>query len=381
SIPFIAIYFSGELDMSMTEIGIFFGAMAIVRSLFQAVGGELSDRMDRRDLLIVSQFARSLAFVVMGLAVAFDWGFWPIALGMTFNSIFGAMFMPAINALVSDILPKVQRLDGYAITRAAGNFGWAAGPAMGGFFAHNSYATLFYISAVITAMSAVVFLLFFKSPTQTTPSRAFSFRDLAEVRKDSYLARHCLLTLALYLVVAQLVAPLSVYTVEMVGITESQLGWLFAINGAMVTVLQLPVTRLLSRWRFTSQLAVGGLLYFIGYGVLGLFTQYSVLALLIVVITVGEITMSPPSMTLTSRLAPDGRMGRYMGIYGFFMASGWSLGPMYGGYFLDHYGNQPELAWLLISSLAVVSSVGYWLFGRSLPDEINLADNVSSDND
>ena len=55
SIPFIAIYFYAELGLSMSEIGIFFGALAIVRSVFQLVGGEISDRMGRHILLIYSQ--------------------------------------------------------------------------------------------------------------------------------------------------------------------------------------------------------------------------------------------------------------------------------------------------------------------------------------
>ena len=55
SIPFIAIYFHSELGLSMSEIGIFFGAMAVVRAVFQAIGGEISDRMERRQLLIHTQ--------------------------------------------------------------------------------------------------------------------------------------------------------------------------------------------------------------------------------------------------------------------------------------------------------------------------------------
>ena len=90
-----------------------------------------------------------------------------------------------------------------------------------------------------------------------------------------------------------------------------------------------------------------------------------------VVVTTGEIVMSPPSLALTSRLAPEGRMGRYMGIFGFFVASGWSFGPLYGGVILDHLGHNPLLSWVVISSLAVVSGLGYLMFTRSLPKQFN----------
>jgi MFS family permease len=81
--------------------------------------------------------------------------------------------------------------------------------------------------------------------------------------------------------------------------------------------------------------------------------------------------MSPPALTLTSRLAPEGRLGRYMGVYSFFTSAGWSLGPLYGGWFLDRFGTQPQLAWLLIASLALVAFTGFLWFGRHLNDMVN----------
>jgi len=60
-----------------------------------------------------------------------------------------------------------------------------------------------------------------------------------------------------------------------------------------------------------------------------------------------------------------------MGIYGFFVAAGWSFGPLYGGAVLDHFGNAPSVAWLVISSLAVIPGVGYLIFQRKLPAALN----------
>jgi len=371
SIPFIAIYFHNVLGMSTTEIGLFFGAMAIVRSVSQAVGGEMSDRIGRSLLLVHTQWVRAISFFFLALVIQYNMGFWWVAGLLTVNSIVGSAFMPAVNAMVADILPPEKRLDGYAISRSAGNLGWAAGPAIGGFLAAHSYAILFHMSAVITLISAGVFWLFLKVPRPSRSQEQFRFSDLMAVRNDRNLARHVVLILCLYLVVAQLVAPFSVYTVEMVGIPESRLGLLFAVNGLMVALLQIPVTRILAPLRFTSQLALGALLYFIGYGALGLLTDYGFFMLIIVVVTTGEMFMSPPSLTLTSRLAPEGRMGRYMGVYGFFVTAGWSLGPLYGGIFLDAFEADPALAWFLISLLALVACAGYLWFGQRLPFKFN----------
>ncbi|MDF1544744.1 MAG: MFS transporter [bacterium] len=371
SIPFIAIYFHSVLDLSMSQIGYFFGSMAVVRAVFQGLGGEISDRIERRQLMINSQLARVVAFSGLALSIAESWGFWPVAGFLFVASASGAVFQPAANAMVSDILPEEKRIDGYAITRAAGNLGWAAGPALGGFLAAESYSMLFLISAIVTVGSSTIFWLWLKSPETVRISDRFRMRDLLAIKDDKLLATHCTLIFILYLVVAQLMAPFSVYAVDMVRISETELGYLYTINGLMVALLQVPTMTLVSKWRLTSLLATGGFIYAIGYGMVGLFPSFSFFIIAMMIITMGEIFMSPPALALTSALAPKGRMGRYMGIFGLFVASGWSFGPLYGGMILEHLSHDLVMAWVAIASLALVSSVGYLLFRRRIPESLD----------
>ncbi|HOD66654.1 MAG TPA: MFS transporter [candidate division Zixibacteria bacterium] len=373
SLPFISIYFYSEFGMSMTEIGVFFGALAFVRSFFQAVGGEASDRIQRRWLLVYSQYARAVSFLAMAASIHFHLGFWATAAALAVNSILGAIFQPAANATVADILPKAQHLDGYAITRSAGNLGWAAGPAIGGFLAGWSYAALFAVSALMALLSGLVFHLLLRVPEATRAVDRFRLRDILTIRDDHHLLRHAALLFLLYLVVAQLTVPFSVYSVEMAGISKVQLGTLYTINGLLVVALQIPVTRLLSRFTLTAQIAMGSFFYAVGYGSVGILVGYHYFALAMVVVTIGEVIMSPPTLTLTSRLAPEGRMGRYMGVHGFVVASGWSFGPLYGGVILDHFPHTWSVAWMMIASLALVSGAGYLWFRRCLPEAVNKA--------
>ena len=360
SMPFISIYFHSEFGFSMTEIGLFFGVMIIVRSVCQVIGGELSDRVPRSWMLVHSQNFRAVSFALIALSIYYDLGFWAVTLSLLISVIFGAVFHPVANAMVSDIVPEEKRLDGYAITRAAGNLGWAIGPAIGGFVATASYSVLFLISAIITLVSAIIFWTMMHLPKSAAPLEKFKLADIIAVRKDPCLARHSLLIFLLYMVVAQLIVPFSVYSVEITSaISKTELGYLFSLNGLMVVALQIPVTRLLSRFSLATQMAQGAFLYAIGYGLIGWLIGFEYFVLSIVIVTIGEMAMSPAALTITSRLAPKGRMGRYMGIYSFFVASGWSLGPLFGGLVLDWFAASTVLAWIVISSLAVVSGCGY----------------------
>jgi len=364
SMPFVSIYFHSAFDMSMTQIGVYFAVMSIVRSLCQIVGGELSDRVSRQSLLWLTQIGRGLAFVLLAATIHFEWGFWAVTAALFTATVLGAVFHPVANAMVSDILPPERRLDGYAITRSAGNLGWAAGPALGGFLAGESFGLLFLISAAITLLSALVFLIFLRAPQAAKPQEIFRLKDVIAVKDDPLLARHSILIFLLHHVVAQLIVPFSVYSVEIVGLAEHELGYLYTLNGLLVVALQLPITRLLRRFSLASQLAAGAFIYAIGYGVMGGISAFSFFAVAIVIVSIGEMAMSPPSLTLTSRLAPPGRMGRYMGVYGFFVASGWSLGPLWGGTIIDAWRGSPITAWLVIASLAVVAGLGYLAYRR-----------------
>lgn len=371
SMPFLSIYFRERLDLTTSEIGLFFAGIAVFRVVSQAIGGELSDRIGRHALIVQSQTFRAVTFVFIGVAIAYTWGFWATAILFAINSIFGSLYGPAINAMVADILPPEKRLDGYAVAHTASNLGWAAGPAIGGMIAHSSYSVLFYFSAAFAFVSAIIFQYGLKVPAVTPTGERFKMSDLLAVKDDKYLAAQAGFTLLLYLVVAQLVVTLSLYTVTMIGISETDLGKLFSLNGILVVVLQIPITRILRRSRLTTQLACGSLLYFFGYSMFGYLIGFHNFMLAIMIVTMGEVMISPPGMTLTSRLAPPGRVGRYMGIRGFCETAGWSLGPVWGGFMLGHFGANPTLAWFVISSLALIAAAGFWLLGRRLPAGID----------
>ena len=80
SIPFISIYFIAELGLTITQVGLFFGMMAVIRALFQAIGGEFSDRFERRQLMVYAQGIRSLAILMIGFSIYFSWGFWAVSI-------------------------------------------------------------------------------------------------------------------------------------------------------------------------------------------------------------------------------------------------------------------------------------------------------------
>ena len=88
-----------------------------------------------------------------------------------------------------------------------------------------------------------------------------------------------------------------------------------------------------------------------------------------VVITLGEIITSPSSMNLVANLSPENERGRYMGIFGLFTSTGWSLGPFVGGILYDAFKMEPFLLWGGVAIFAILSAIGYFALRGILSEQ------------
>ncbi len=370
--PFLAIYFHSELGISMTKIGLFITVSAFVRAVFQAFGGELSDRFGRYYLMVGAQFIRTIVFIFLAYSIYDGWGFYGIGALVVINSVFGALFQPAANATIADIVDKKDRTEAYSIMRVAGNLGWAIGPAVGGFLAAKSYDILFLFAGGMTLISSSIIGFYLRGlRSHERAQESFKLKDILSYKNNELIFKHAALMLILYLVVSQLITPLSLYTVDFMGISKKQLGILFALNGLMVVLLQIPTARMLRPVRLTMQLALGSIVYAVGYFYVGLVSTFVLFAVAIIIITTGENFVSPPALSITANLAPRGRTGRYMGIYGFAVTVGWSIGPVVGGTLLDIAKPDFIYSWGAISVLALMSAIGFGWFTGQIPSAIN----------
>lgn len=378
-IPFLGLYLHGERHVPMTVVGSVFFVGALAGSLGQVVGGELTDRWGRKIVLVGSQLFRSVAFVGLGIAVMIHA---PIAWFFVLTSlsaIAGRAFEPPSGAMIADIAVGPMRAEYYAVLRIGGNLGWAVGPAIGGFLAALSYPTLFLIAAGVL-FAAGTFMAFKVEETlphrvtrslTVTPLAPFGLHEMGKALRHGVFVRYCVISLVLFTVMAQLISTLSVYAVQYAGITKVQLGALYTLNGLMVVFLQLPVVRALQRYRLTTALVAGSILYAVGYTMMGVGHHFLLLATAMFVVTAGEIVTTPASMNLVANFSTVELRGRYMGVYGLFNSFGWSTGPLLGGILLDLAAGRSMLLWGPIGAVALLAAAGYADLRRRLDRSVD----------
>jgi MFS family permease len=370
-IPFLSIYFNESLGISMTTIGAVFLVSTGFGALGQMIGGEVADRFGRRNIMIIAMSSRALIFVGISVVIYYSNDFLSIAALVVCSSFVGSLFEPASNAMVADVVAPSKRLEAYGLLRIGQNIGWTLGPLLGGLLAIWGYSTLYLLTAICSATVAVIIFMFVKeSSRRNLGRRRIAILDLKELREHAApFLMFSIFSIFLWLVMAQMSSVYSVYSTSEVGMTVTEIGYLYAINGIIVVVAQLPLARYIVRFRMTTVTAVGALVYAAGYFSVAFASDFWMLAGSMVVITFGEIITSPSSMNLIANLSPENERGRYMGLFGLFTSTGWSLGPFVGGILYDAFRTEPYLLWGGIALFAIASAIGYLSLRATLSEE------------
>jgi len=364
AMPFVSLYLYRELHVSMKVVGTIMLVSALVGSVGRIMGGELADRLGRKPIVCAAMATRTIVFLLMAYVVHIRASYLIVALVFLLIRFVGAMTQPGISAMVADIVSPERRVEAFGILRIGGNAGWALGPALGGFLLAVSYSSLFLVTAAASLIGFLLILLFTTESIRVREQNRFELKNVLDVGRDRQFLTFCLFSLTLFLVMGQFASTLSVFSVEFLQISEVELGFLYTLNGVIVVLFQWPAALLAGRLGTRRALVVGSLLFALGYFSVGVVPGFSFLLGSMVVITLGEVVFSPTATTAVANMAPEGRMGRYMGFYGLAEALGWSGGPFIGGFLLDAYGTTPVLLWGAIAGIGLIAAVGFHVTWR-----------------
>ncbi len=370
-LPFISVYLYSEQGVPMTIVGSIFLGAAIVRAITQLMGGAFSDRLGRRKIMIIAALGRAASFFLLAASIYWHFPIYVMGIFILMSYGFGAMFMPAADALISDVVHPKDRVEAYSYQRIGLNFGWAIGPAIGGYLASVSYHLLFLIPAFFFLI--VVFIVYLVIPDVISGASGskFDLKAVKQLSKNHAFIAFGLLCFFIFSTITQTYSTLTVFSYEVVKITKIQLGYLYSLNGLVIILFQLPGIKWINRMTLTRALALGGTFAGMSYIVVAFSQNFLMLAIAIYFLTFGEIFFIPSGTTLTSNWAPDSQKGAYLGFYGLFQGLGRSFGPFYGGMLLDHFLHQPFILWGVIVIISFAASFGLSRIKRSISPEIN----------
>ncbi|HET6595387.1 MAG TPA: MFS transporter [Anaerolineales bacterium] len=363
--PFFALYITQKFNVGMTQAGILLGMSSFFGLIGSTVGGALTDKFGRKQLILFGLVFSAVSTLGFGLVTEYSVLF-PLMIGV---GLLSSVAHPAHDAMIADILPEKQRQEGFGILRVVGNLSWMIGPTIGGFVANIDFFYLFVIDAVVSCIVAALILRIIPE-TKPEPHAHEQHQSFWQtligyrvVLKDVAFMAFMLAGLLMMTVYLQMYGSLSVYLRDNHGINPSGYGFLMTTSAITVVLFQFWVSRIIKYRPPFLMMAIGTIFYMIGFALFGIVTAYVLFALNIVIITIGEMIVVPTSQSIAANFAPEAMRGRYMAIFGLSWAIPSTVGPGAAGYILDNYN--PDLLWYLGGALCALSVLAYyWLHVR-----------------
>ncbi|WP_425275890.1 MDR family MFS transporter [Streptomyces africanus] len=369
---FMALYLTLDRGYSATYAGLvaaLHGLGGVVSSLG---GGVMTDRLGRRPTLLIAQASTAVSVALLGFVHH------PVAIagvaflvGMASNAS-----RPAVQAMMADIVRPEDRIRAFSLNYWAINLGFAVSSMAAGFIAEVSYLAGFLIEAGMTMACAVlVFLKLPESKPAATvktaaasgePDRTDGSVSLGTVLRDGRFMGVVGLSFLVALIFQQASVGLPV-AMGQAGFTSAEYGMAIAVNGVLIVVLQLPVTRFIEHRDPRRLLVVSSVLAGYGFGLTAFAGSVGVIALTVCVWTLAEIVNAPTQTGLVVRLSPLHGRGRYQGMYSMSWSVAALVAPLMSGFVIDRFG--AEWLWGLCAVVGTVAGLGYGVLMRRVPEE------------
>ena len=362
--PFFALYLTQKYEIGMSTVGLLFGVFSISGMVGSALGGAIADRMGRKTVIIFSLILSSLSALGMGFAPTLGVFIAVVVVVGTLSSI----GHPAHEAVVADLLPPEKRAEGYGIIRVVFNVAVIIAPPIAGLLIANSYLTLFIVDAVISLISAAIVLL---ALPETKPQALAhvkpetmkqTFAGYGRVFKDTPFLAFIGVTVMMTLVYMNMNSTLGVYLRDQHGLPEIRYGALLSINAIIVVLFQFWVTRRLEKYKPLLMMAAGSLLYAVGFALYGFVPTFGLFVFAMIIITIGEMVVSPFQQSLVASFAPEHMRGRYMAVSGLSWSISFTVGPYFAGLILD--SANPSLLWAFCGLIGMLATLGFIVLNK-----------------
>ena len=350
-IPFLTLYLTAQRAIPVSTAALmvsFFGAGSFIAQLG---GGELTDRLGRRPVMLMSFFVTPIFMVTLGLARDLVL----ISLCTFIVGFFTDLYRPAVGAAIADLVPPESRTRAYGYNYWAINLGAAVAPLLAGLIADYNFLILFVADAITTAAFGfiVLFGIHETRPAEVHHASRLPLRErITQLRRAPIVVIFSLITLFFGIVYMQgnVTLPLDM---QAHGLGPREYGVAIALNGLLIILMTIPVSNMAARWPRFETVAVASVLLGVGFGFTAFATNLPMFALSVAIWTLGEIAATSVSPTIIADLSPVELRGLYQGIFGAAWGLSYFIGPLAGGWIFEHWGSNALWVGCLVIGLVI----------------------------
>lgn len=325
-------FFGRHFGADSLQIGLLMFAYSGMQIVMSPLWGQLSDRIGRRPVLLLTMSGQAAAFIWAGFAPSYE----SLLISRLFAGIFAANISTA-NAYMADISKSEDRAKSMGLIGAAFGLGFIFGPAIGGFLIPYGYEWPSFFSGGLGVFNLILAAILLQEPITNQIERSKNRRRLSlQVYRESFKNKNVMTPMILFflltLAFVQLEVTFGLYVLDRFGLRERQAGFLFAGMGVIMAIVQGGlIGRTVKAFGELGTLRWG--LPAIALGLFGLIISPTLpwMCLSLAVMSVGYSLSNPCLSALTSRNAPNDRQGSVLGMYQSMGSLARVLGPLAGG--------------------------------------------------
>ena len=359
-IPFLTLYLTVQRQIPVSQAALmvsFFGAGSFVAQL---TGGELTDRLGRRPVMLMSFFITPVFMISLGLAESLIL----ISISTFLVGFFTDLYRPAVGAAIADLVPPEARTRAYGYNYWAINLGAAIAPLLAGLIAEYNYLTLFIADALTTSVFGFIVLFGIR---ETRPQEAQQTSGTLLSERISQLKRAPILLWFTFLVLffgmiymqGNVTLPLDM---QSNGLGPKQYGTAIAMNGLLIILVTIPVSNMAANWPRFETIALSTFLLGLGFGFTALASTLPFYMVSVAIWTIGEIVGTAVGPAIIADLSPPDLRGLYQGVFGSAWGLAFFFGPLAGGWVYQHLGK--NTLWIACLILGVIVAICFLLLSR-----------------
>lgn len=345
TLPFTIIYLHEVRGFDLGLSGGLMSLIAIVGLLVTGPGGTLIDRLGARAVLLAG-----LAAMIAGCTLlAFATDPWMAAAGLVLIGVNFGVSWPGFNALIAAVVEGDLRQQYFGVNFALVNLGIGVGGIVGGFYVDVDSPETFTVIFLVDAMSCLIPVALLLGPlrhvrTHVDPTddapQGGSYREI--LRQPAVLWLTLLTFIAMFIGYGQMEAGFPAYSRQVAEVSTRVIGLAFAVNTAVIVLLQFTVLKRITGRRRTRVMWVMALVWACSWLILGgagllpdsIAAAIGVLAFM-GVFAFGETLLQPTVPAVYNDLASDHNRGRYNAINSAAFQGGAITGPIAAGLLLD----------------------------------------------
>ncbi|HEY7500223.1 MAG TPA: MFS transporter [Vicinamibacterales bacterium] len=329
--------FARQLGAGAPLIGLVMGASTLTGMFLKLPAGALSDILGRRRLLIAAAIVFAiLPFTYLGVATLTTL----VALRFVHGSA-TAIFSPVASASLSDIAPEGSRgrwLSTYATAQGTGQ---AAGPLAAGYLVAAGRFDLAFVTAGLIGLAVPVVVIGWRGGAPTASHRApwTEFRrGIAEVARDRLVLATSGAQAAQFVLNGMLNAFLPLYAHEVLGLTASQIGWLFAAQTITTLAIRPAIGAASDRAGRRWVIVTGLTICCVAVTSISIATGVTSVVVAVIAYAAGIATTTAATSAYITDVTRRARYGAAHGVFGTIFDVGDALGPLAAGVLVSALG-------------------------------------------